>query len=255
MSTAKELYDENGFYLAQNVFSEEQLVGMERDFDKIVDQLLNSGEDVNARWEGPLLKALDGGQSEIIHTHSVHRYSALWAQAFMNNRFLDVVEQLIGPDIILHHSKLFQKPAQHGSPFPIHQDWYYFPTKLDTMLAGIIFLGDADDEVGGLRVYPGSHKLGRLQNSWGQSESAELQKYPLENATAVSANRGDVLFFHYFTLHGSLPNNSDKIRKTVLAQLHAGNDEIEPDSEINHYYDALTLRGWNSKMNRSKATK
>ena len=35
-------------------------------------------------------------------------------------------ERLFGDDVILHHSKLFQKPAEQGAPFPMHQDWAYF---------------------------------------------------------------------------------------------------------------------------------
>ena len=47
----------------------------------------------------------------ILHTHNVQKYSRVWLDAFLNERFLDVVGAILGPDIILHHSKLFQKPS------------------------------------------------------------------------------------------------------------------------------------------------
>ena len=248
-----DIFRENGYYLAKGVFKEEPLRQMEAEFDRVVDQLENSGEDINARWESQSTSELDGGESRIIHTHNVHRYSACWLQAFQDNQFLDVVEQILGPDIILHHSKLFQKPAMEGAPFPIHQDWWYFPTRNDTMIAGIIFLADADDETGGLRVYPGSHKLGRLEDSSGLNPSESLQKYPLEGATPVSTNRGDVLFFSYFTLHGSMPNRSDRLRKTVLVQMHSGKDYVLANDEVDHVNERLVLRGWNYHMSRNLA--
>ena len=43
---------------------------------------------------------------------------------------------------------------------------------------------------------------------------------------------GDVVLFHYHALHGSLPNRSTRVRKTVLAQLHAGTDTV--DESVGH---------------------
>lgn len=253
-STIATDFERDGYYLARKVFSRNTLERLESDFDRIVKQLENSGEDINARWDSSNTDELDGGQSKIIHTHNVQRYSACWLSALTDENFLDQAEQILGPDIILHHSKLFQKPPREGAPFPIHQDWWYFPTHKDTMIAAVIFLGDADDECGGFRVYPGSHKLGRADNSSGLNESELLKAYPLDGATPISAARGDVLFFSYFTLHGSMPNRSDRVRKTVLVQLYSGQDYLLPNEEVNHVDEQLVLRGWNYHMSRELAS-
>ncbi|MEL7027998.1 MAG: phytanoyl-CoA dioxygenase family protein [Pseudomonadota bacterium] len=253
LSPETESFLENGYFVAPSVFSADALEKMERDFDRIAEQLNASGEPVNARWDTPAMEGLDDGGSEVIHTHSVHRYSDVWLRALMDPSFLDWAEKFVGPNIILHHTKLFLKPPERGAPFPAHQDWSYFPMEQDSMIAGIIFLQDTDDSMGGLRVYPGSHKLGRLENSSGLAKSRELADYPIEDAVPVTVNRGDVVFFHYCTLHGSLPNRSDRIRKTVLVQLHSGEDSLEDNPDVEHHYDALTLRGWNYRMTRSRA--
>jgi len=172
-------------------------------------------------------------------------------RALMNERFLELACQLIGPDIVLHHSKLFQKPPEKGAPFPMHQDWTYFPTEKDSMIAAVIHISEATDEMGCLRVYPGSHKEGRIKGTSGQSESEMLAKYPLEGATACEAEPGDVLFFHYFTVHGSMPNRSLKTRKTVLVQLYAGDDQVEEGNQ--HPNERLLLRGFSKKTKRSTA--
>ena len=253
LSDISSQFERDGFYHARSIYEEKSLQAMEAEFDRIVEQLENSGERINARWEGEQTAELDGGQSKIIHTHNVQRYSSLWLDALRSERFLDVVEALIGPDIVLHHTKLFQKPPKEGAPFPMHQDWSYFPTHNDTMIAGIIFLSDADAESGGLCAYPGSHKLGRVADSSGRVPSKILDQYPLENAQFIDARRGDVFFFSYLTLHGSTPNRSERYRKTVLAQVHAGSDYVVSGDGLNHVNESLVLRGWNRYMTRERA--
>ena len=65
----------------------------------------------------------------------------------------------------------------------------------------------------------------------------------------IEAEAGDVLFFHYFTVHGSMPNTSKNTRKNVLVQLHSGNDRIEGDNH--HINSRLVLRGFNNIATRS----
>lgn len=247
----KAFFEENGYYVARGVYSPAEVAELEEDFDRIVAQLHGSGENINARWGGEEMKRLDGGESFIVHTHNVQCFSERWMRAFQQERFLNVAEAILGPDIILHHSKLFQKPPEKGSPFPMHQDWGYFPSEKDTMIAGIIHVSEATDEVGCLRVYPGSHRLGRLTGSMGQDTGNGFSKrFPIESATVCEAGPGDVVFFHYFTLHGSMPNRSARSRKTVLTQLYAGHDAIEEGNK--HSNMRLVLRGWNHRAMRGK---
>lgn len=244
-------FADQGYYLAKGVFSPTEVAELEADFDHIVAQLLGSGENLNARWGGPEMEKLGAANTQVLHTHNVQRFSAVWTRALLHEGFLSVARDILGPDIVLHHSKLFQKPGELGAPFPMHQDWGYFPTLLDTMMAGIIHVSQATDEMGCLRVYPGSHKRGRIENSMGQSEGELLEKYPIEGALPLEAEPGDVAFFHYFTIHGSMPNRSNQTRKTVLVQMHAGNDMVEPGNL--HPDERLVLSGWNHMASRSLA--
>ena len=244
-------YQENGYYHAKGVFSPAEIAALETDFDRIVQQLRGSGEVVDARWGGAAIDKIAPKDTSVVHTHNVQIYSSAWLRAFMQARFLEHAQAILGPDVILHHSKLFQKPAEKGAPFPMHQDWSYFPTIHDTMMAGIIHVSNATDEMGCLRVYPGSHKLGRKEESNGQTATDDnfLKDYPIEKATIVEAEPGDVLFFNYLTLHGSMPNRSQKIRKTVLVQMHSGQDRVEDTNR--HPNARLVLSGWNYEAKRS----
>lgn len=247
----KTFFAENGYYLARRVFSPAEMKTLGRDFDRIVRQLARGGELNSAQWSGERQAKIGAGDSKITHTHNVQCFSAAWLRAIQSKRFLDIAEAILGPDIILHHTKLFQKPAENGMPFSMHQDWSYFPSVKDTMIAAIIHVSPATDQMGCLRVYPGSHRLGRAAHTGGQEPCALLDQYPLENALPLEAEPGDVAFFHYFTIHGSKHNRSKRLRKTVLVQLHAGDDGIEPGN--GHPNARLVLRGWNHRITRGDA--
>ena len=66
-------------------------------------------------------------------------------------------------NIVLHHTKAHLKPPEQGAPFPMHQDYHYFPYKDHSMVAIFIHLDDTSPENGGLAIFPGSHKQGPLQ--------------------------------------------------------------------------------------------
>lgn len=248
----REQFERDGYYLAKRVFAPNEVAELERDFDRIVAQLIASGEDINARWSGPEMEKLGAANSVVFHTHNVQQYSATWARALFHHKFLDYATAILGPDVVLHHTKLFQKPGEVGAPFPMHQDWEYFPSKKDTMLAGIIHVSAATDSMGCLRVFPGSHKLGRITSAMGGSDLL-LNEYPIDKATPLEAEPGDVLFFHYLLIHGSMPNRSDHIRKTVLVQMLAGDDAIEEG--VTHPNEQWVLAGWNASATRNRVNK
>lgn len=246
-------YHEHGYYIGRDLVDPATLSGLERDFDRIVTQIQAGGANVNARWDHETTTAIDSDRtSVVIHTHQVQKYSAAWARWLVEGRYLDVVEALIGPDIVLHHTKLFLKPAGRGAAFPAHQDYGYFRTLTHSMLAATLYLSDSDESNGCLRVWPGSHKLGPLdpKESMGGSTSFAA-RFPMAESIPVEGKPGDVVFFNYLTVHGSLANRGNRARKSVLIQMHSGQDR-SADGQ-GHPSSNLVLRGWNQHMTRDQA--
>lgn len=244
-------FAEDGFYLARGVFAPDEVAELEGEFDRIVRQITGANEDTNATWGGAEMERLGAAGKIVTHTHNVQQFSAVWLRALLHPRFLEFATAILGPDVVLHHSKLFQKPAENGAPFPMHQDWSYFPTVRDTMMAGIIHVSEATDAMGCLRVYPGSHKRGRLEDSNGQRDGVMTADFPISGATPVECEPGDVVFFNYLTVHGSMPNLAERTRKTVLVQMFAGDDRVEEG--ITHPNENLTLAGFNHTTTRFSA--
>ena len=239
MSKIQTFFDENGYYLAKGVFSGGEISTLESEFDRIVGQLGKPNED-------------DPNHNGVISTRNVQQYSSLWLTALLHKGFLDIVEQFIGPDIVLNHSTLFEKRQTNGeTPFKMHQDWSYLPTQKNTMIAGMIHVSEATEEIGCLRVYPGSHKQGRMESS--KAVDPEFhEKFPFEGATVIEAEPGDVTFFDYFIVHGSESNRSEKPRKVVIARMFSGKDRKE---DLYQFSENLVLRGWNHHTTEATARK
>ena len=243
-------FKEKDFCVKNSVFTADALYALSSDFDRIVFQLQESGEYINARWGSKLTKDIEQSDSQVIHTHNVQSYSAEMMNMIQDERLLDTLEKLIGQDIILHHSKLFLKPPGNGSAFPLHQDWSYFPTEKNSMIAAVIHLTESDERMGCMRIVPGSHRLGQIEKTDGHSFVKGIHdRYQLEDAEPIIAGPGDVVFFHCCSLHGSMQNVSKRPRKTVLVQLYSGSDRVVDGNR--HTNVQLVLRGVNHFATRS----
>ena len=239
MDDPQGFFKENGYYLAKGAFSRDEIAELETEFDRIVDQIEDRDTESSS----------DNG---LIGTRNVQQYSGLWMSAILDQKFLDIAEGFIGPDIVLNHSTLFEKRKTTGkTPFSMHQDWSYIPTEQNTMIAGMIHVSEATDENGCLRLYPGSHRRGRVEGSSAVDESFH-EEYPFEGAQIIEAEPGDVTFFDYFVVHGSPSNATDTPRKVVIVRMFSGKDRKEDPYQMS---ENLVLRGWNHHTNAETAQK
>lgn len=172
--------------------------------------------DNNATWA-----SVRGQGMKITHCHDVQFRAAAFTRLLVDSALTRVAQGLIGPNVELHHTKMFIKPPEKGAPFPMHQDYPYFPHERHSMIAAIIHFDDAPEEKGCLRVVPGSHKLGPLP---AVGEDHHLPQFRLEDATPVPAKAGDAIFMSYLLVHGSGVNRSDEPRTTVLVQMRDPED-------------------------------
>ena len=156
-------------------------------------------------------------------------------RALTDPGLLDAVESLIGPEIYsnpVQHVRI--KPPerllpknQYGNPVlgatHWHQDHGVVTEEADAtrMLTVWFSLQDTPIDKGPLMVVPGSHKIGLLPHCPGymgnRPEFAGGTQVPEKLFDAGSAiplpvQRGDAIFMHKQTIHGSYPNLSDEVR-------------------------------------------
>jgi phytanoyl-CoA hydroxylase len=259
MLTAQQVahYREQGYVLVSGIFTTDELDRLEREFDGVLERRAAARAELNIVWGGDWKEKFRADQV-VAHTHDVQAYSAEWTKVLTHDRFTHALSDCMGtPNVQLHHTKAFRKPSEKGAAFPMHQDKPYFPHERDTMMAGIIHLTDATEEMGCVRVYPGSHKLGDLplamdENGQPRGLYLEPEQWPIEKATLCEARRGDVLFFTYQTVHGSGLNVSPRVRKTVLVQVRDPLDKPVKDVHRSHA-QGMMMRGIDPLTNRSTA--
>jgi phytanoyl-CoA dioxygenase PhyH len=80
-----------------------------------------------------------------------------WLDIAKHPDILDIVEQIIGPDIILWGTTLFYKRPLEGPATPWHRDAAYWPVKPLATTTVWIAVFDSVIENGCLRFIPGSH--------------------------------------------------------------------------------------------------
>lgn len=206
-------YDENGYVLVKGLLSPAEAAAYRAEVHALD---ARQGE-TNATWDSV------EGDTAISHSHDVHFKSAAFTRLLVDERLTGICQDVIGPNVQLHHNKMFIKPPEKGSPFPMHQDFPYFPHRDHSMIAVILHFDDAPAEKGCLCVYPGSHKLGPLPAE-GSDHHVSTTRFPIEGATTIPAGAGDAIFFHYLLVHGSGVNVSSEPRTTLLIQLRDPTD-------------------------------
>jgi hypothetical protein len=137
-----------------------------------------------------------------------------------NPEILDLVAQVLGPDIALWNSSFFAKPARHGRKTPWHQDGEYWPIRPLATCTVWMAIDGATRANGCLRVIHGSHKEARLRPhhtnpSPDLTLNQELLLSEPEEAAAVhlEMEAGQISLHDVYLIHGSEANHSDRPRR------------------------------------------
>jgi len=131
---------------------------------------------------------------------------------------LDLVEPLIGPDIVMWASALFCKPAATGLEVPWHQDGQYWPIRPRATVTIWMALDDVDAGNGCMRVIPGSHLAGEFSHEVSDREDLVLNnvindpRIDLGSARDITLVAGQVSLHDVDIVHGSQPNTSGRRR-------------------------------------------
>jgi hypothetical protein len=229
-------YRDDGFLILPGFFTRDDLEPVMDWIDTLVDdlarRLLAAGKIRNQHaGEGfytrlTRLEEEFPGAAVLIHIGGVlgQPLADLWASP----RLLDVVEQLLGPEIAGHPvwNLRSKTPLNPLATVPWHQDTAYLAPGAEQTLqptAWIPFL-DARGENGTLQVLRGGHRSGevfrhRPERTTGDARSWYLaiadEDLPEGEIVTCEMPMGSVLFINQLIPHRSTENYSDKIRWSV----------------------------------------
>ncbi len=194
-------------------------------------------------------------EQRYLRIHMLHRVLEIHERFMLHPRILDVLEALIGPDVMAMQTMLFIKPPG-GAGQGFHQDSYYIPTVPDTLCGAWLAIDRADEENGCLwftvgsqhePIYPTTDHRGRNHgDSLADLEAVEnvshtddevntlsriARKYPGREVPVI-AEPGDVVFFAGHILHRSHRNRSaSRFRRSF----------------VGHYANARSYTRWGSR--------
>jgi ectoine hydroxylase-related dioxygenase (phytanoyl-CoA dioxygenase family) len=208
-------YRAEGYILAASVLAVDDLTKIDCAIEEVVDAALSRDDHAGLLELEPQSGPGKPAVRRICDPYDRH---ANFRAVAGDSRILDRVESLLGPDLILQHSKLNMKPAGVGSPVKWHQDLAYYPHTNDDVLAVLIYLDDADEENGCLQVMAGAHD--KYLNHLGPDGTFDGQLRETRDVDGtiqpLSAPAGSAIFMHGLLPHSSLPNRSDRGRRTLI---------------------------------------
>ncbi|MCG8370273.1 MAG: phytanoyl-CoA dioxygenase family protein [Proteobacteria bacterium] len=188
-------YNELGYVGGLDVFTSAEVHANRASFDRLLDGIGESNAYAINCFQG--------------------RSRTIW-DLCTDERILDCVEDILGPDIVCWASHYFCKMPHDPVTVPWHQDapyWHLAPARTVTAWLAI---DDSDEENSAVRFIPGTHRLGFIEH--GESRDSTVLGLEIENAEElgdVISNdlRAGQISLHADTLaHGSLPNTSSRRR-------------------------------------------
>jgi ectoine hydroxylase-related dioxygenase (phytanoyl-CoA dioxygenase family) len=151
----------------------------------------------------------------------VDQHPELWAFA-QDPSVVDLVADLLGPDIRFHSSKLNFKWSDGGDAVRWHQDIQAWPHTNFSVLTFGVYLEDTGPEQGPLTALPGTHRGpifdqfdddGRWTGALTARDAATL---PANAAIDMCGPAGTVVLLHCRVVHGSAANYSPRMRPLLL---------------------------------------
>ncbi len=192
-------FNEHGYVFPIDLFSEEEADANRRYFDKLLKMASEAG--------------LDSYSVNSWHTHCAGLYDLV-----MNDRILDYVEDILGPNIVCTMTHYFSKMPSDVKSVYWHQDasfWALTPSKVVTAWLAI---DDVDVENGAMKLFPGTHLLGRIPFEWVTDEEEGVLSQHVHNPwrygqpVSVELKAGQLSLHTDMILHGSQPNPSNRRR-------------------------------------------
>jgi ectoine hydroxylase-related dioxygenase (phytanoyl-CoA dioxygenase family) len=193
----------------------------------------------NYRLPQPLLERLrvglesvlagytDVAQEDLANPHMIPPVQGPGVNPFMeaarHPQLLDMLEQIVGPDLILWITRILCKPAVKGREVPWHQDGEYWLMRPLATCSAWIAIDPVSTANGCMRFIPGSHLRQELYRHHQANRdnlvlNMELDQDQFDEGDAVNVELepGQISLHDVRLIHGSLANDSGQRRAALI---------------------------------------
>ena len=173
---------------------------------------------VDARQHRNQLEEAEAQHGNLHYKAKIHTLMRSPLQLATLPAALDIVEQCIGPNILLYNVTYIIKEANSEAHVSWHQDLTYWGLSSDEQVSMWLALSPATEQSGCMRMLPGSHTTGPVDHhATDDKNNVLLQGQTVDgvsddDAVLCPLQPGEASFHHGWTLHHSLPNSSDDRR-------------------------------------------
>ena len=160
----------------------------------------------------------EAAMGDLHYLSKIHTVFSSALQMALCPTALDVVEALIGPDILLYNSMFIVKAPQSETFVSLHQDLTFWGFSSDAMVSMWLALTPATELSGCMHMVPGSHLGGPHPHRFIPDPNNLLyQDQHVDGETVASREPcpllpGQASFHHGWTMHESGPNLTDQPR-------------------------------------------
>ncbi|CAD0186919.1 1-deoxypentalenic acid 11-beta-hydroxylase [Ruegeria sp. THAF57] len=198
-------YWEDGFLFPLSVFSEQEVSEIRAEF-----------EEIERDWRDADLPLPFNTYNRV----NAHLVMPMAARIALDARVLDVVQGVLGPDIMIWSAEFFIKEPGTKHSVGMHQDLTYWGMgETPDQVTAWIALSPATVESGCMDFVRASHKNPILPHNDTYSETNLLSRgqeidveVAEEDKTHIELRPGQMSLHHGLTIHGSGPNQSDDRR-------------------------------------------
>jgi non-heme Fe2+,alpha-ketoglutarate-dependent halogenase len=169
-----------------------------------------AGLDRYERWLGAPVP-----QADIKWRTQPHALLPWYADLVRHPRILDVVEDVIGPDILIWTGTFFIKEAHSPTFAAWHQDSTYFGLEPHEQVTAWVALTDASEEAGCMEVLSAHgkprqmhHAALRLKDSINRTGQTITEPLDESDATMMQLPAGSFSLHHTLCVHRSAPNRA-----------------------------------------------
>ena len=197
------------------VLTEDAIAQYEREGNFFPIPILCEDEVADLRGRLEAFEAEQGQPIQGGHRNKSHLLFKWLDDLMRNPRILDVVEDLIGRDILCWNTIFWIKEARSPSYVSWHQDLNYWGLDATDLVSAWLALSPATVESGCMRVLPGSHAEEALPHddtfhvdnmlTRGQEIAVEVDE---ADAVDVVLEAGQASLHHGHLFHSSGPNNT-----------------------------------------------
>lgn len=234
----REFYFENGYIVVEELIDQATLDRLKAAMQMFVEK--SRGE----QRSGDIYDLAPGHTAERPMLRRLRRpderHPAFWE--FATGVIADVAADLVGPDVVFHHSKLNFKWADGADEVKWHQDIQFYPHTNYSPLTIGTYLTDVGMDDGPLSVIPGSHE-GPLYDLYddggrwtGSLKDRDIAALDVSKAVVCPVKAGSISVHNCRTLHGT-PASRTVDGRPLLLNAYSSADAFPytavPDRSVN----------------------